>query len=155
MRNFILHSLLGVILIALSSCGHQALEQVSFASAEDPFQESLPEVQTWEVDASEDQLLTGSAGTQLLLPAGSLLDASGDPATGNVKVELSEAVQLDEMLFANLTTTSGDRLPAATLTETSPHSGLFRGAVPTASCATRYQKVNRIHRRRCLRRKAQ
>ena len=113
MRNFILHSLLGVILIALSSCGPQALEQVSFASAEDPFRESLPEVQTWEVDASADKLLTGSAGTQLLLPAGSLLDANGDPATGKVKVELSEALNLDEMLFANLTTTSSDQ-PLAT-----------------------------------------
>ncbi len=48
-------------------------------------------------------------GTKLFFPAGSFVHASGKPVVGKVKLVIEECLDLDEMLAAKLSTTSGDR----------------------------------------------
>jgi len=48
-------------------------------------------------------------GTKLFFPSGSFVHASGKPVIGNVKLVIEECLDLDEMLAAKLSTTSGGR----------------------------------------------
>lgn len=48
-------------------------------------------------------------GTKLFFPAGSFVHASGKLVVGKVKLVIEECLDLDEMLAAKLSTTSGDR----------------------------------------------
>jgi hypothetical protein len=48
-------------------------------------------------------------GTKLFFPTGSFVHASGRPVVGKVKLVIEECLDLDEMLAAKLSTTSGDR----------------------------------------------
>ena len=48
-------------------------------------------------------------GTKLFFPAGSFVHASGKSVVGKVKLVIEECLDLDEMLAAKLSTTSGDR----------------------------------------------
>ena len=48
-------------------------------------------------------------GTKLFFPSGSFVHASGKPVVGKVKLVVEECLDLDEMLAAKLSTTSGGR----------------------------------------------
>jgi hypothetical protein len=67
-------------------------------------------VQHFTIDPTKDQVIQGTAGTQLKIKAGSLVDAMGRPAKGEVDVELTEALGLQSMLAHRLSTRSGDRM---------------------------------------------
>lgn len=68
------------------------------------------QLQTFVADLTEDYTVKGDRGGRFLIGAGSLVDAEGNPATGPVNIELTEAYTFDDILLAGLTTHSGDRL---------------------------------------------
>lgn len=67
--------------------------------------------QAFVVDADADTVLIGAEGTRVRVPAGAFRDArTGQPVTGPVQIRLREYYALDDILLANLTTSSGARL---------------------------------------------
>lgn len=71
---------------------------------------SAPKKQTFTIDPSMGQLVTGAKGFMFYFPANSLLDASNNPVTGNVSIELIEYVTKGDMLLSGVTVTSGNQL---------------------------------------------
>lgn len=67
-------------------------------------------VQHFRIDPAMDQVITGAAGTELLIRANSLVDAQGRPVSGEVALELTEALDVRAMIAHQLTTRSGQRL---------------------------------------------
>lgn len=66
------------------------------------FDENVAEAtQHFTVDAGADILIIGEKGTQLSLPANSLIDSEGNLVTGNVEVELIEITKKSEMIIMN------------------------------------------------------
>lgn len=76
----------------------------------DPFQETMVPSQTFDIDAKDDNVVEGKHGTILVIPKGCFKNAKGETVTDNVKIELAEALSLDQMLLSNLTTTSKGNL---------------------------------------------
>lgn len=79
-------------------------------SANDPFQQTIVPSQYFELDANIDNVVEGENGTILIMPVGCFKNSNGEIVTENIKVELSEALSIEEMLLSNLTTTSDGKL---------------------------------------------
>ncbi len=75
----------------------------------DPFKNTMPLRQEFDVDPNIDQVLEGKDGTVLVLPKGCFLDARGQRVSTPLKLVLMEALTLTDMLLANLTTTSNGK----------------------------------------------
>ena len=89
-----------------SSPVEEPIQEVTLAAETDLFLNDLPKSQAFTFHPKGDTLFTGVHGTQLLLPKGCFLLPDGNPPEGDVKVELNEALALNHMVLANLTTTS-------------------------------------------------
>lgn len=76
----------------------------------DPFQETMAPSQTFEIDAKEDNVMEGQYGTIIVMPKGCFKNAKGETVTDHVKVELAEALSIEQMLLSNLTTTTSGAL---------------------------------------------
>lgn len=72
----------------------------------DPFKTSIVASQYFDFDSKKDNVIEGKNGTIIVCPKGCFKNSNGETFEGNVKIELSEALSLDEMLLSNLTTTS-------------------------------------------------
>lgn len=67
------------------------------------------DVQTFSLIAEEGGTIIGNDGTLIILGKNSLLDASGTRVSGKVEAELIEALDWEDMIAYNLTTTSGGK----------------------------------------------
>ena len=67
-------------------------------------------VQHFTLDPTKDQVIRGTAGTQLQFAAGSFMDAQGRPVQDPVELELTEALGLQAILAHQLSTRSGSRM---------------------------------------------
>ncbi len=114
MQNNIIR-LLTVLLVALffTQCNTASVkiaETVKFQST-DPFKSSMAASDYFDIDSKQDTVVEGTNGTIIVCPAGCFKNAKGEIVKDNVKIELAEALTLDEMILANLTTTSnGEQL---------------------------------------------
>lgn len=72
----------------------------------DPFAETMVESQTFELDPTQENIIEGEKGVVVLIPEGALVDGKGNVPKGKVTVELAEALDVEDMLLSNLTTTS-------------------------------------------------
>lgn len=72
----------------------------------DPFKATMVSSQFFSIDAAGDQVVNGRKGTLLLFPKGSLVDKNGKIYKKTAKIELAEALSIDEMLLSNLMTTA-------------------------------------------------
>lgn len=68
------------------------------------------QLQSFELDADKDTVVETTDGIVIAIPAHSFLDASGQPAKGNIKLEVKEALNAADIMKAGLTTKSGDKL---------------------------------------------
>lgn len=68
-------------------------------------EENLPK-QEFAIRADRDTLLVGKSGTTVHIEKDIFTDSSGHPVSGNVNIELKEALGPLEMILSNLTTTS-------------------------------------------------
>ncbi|HRH69875.1 MAG TPA: OmpA family protein [Flavobacteriales bacterium] len=90
---------------------HVAFTRHSYADTEELRQALMAgSVQHFTIDPTKDQVVCGTAGIQLQLEAGSLVDALGRPANGPVDLELTEALGLQAILAHRLSTRSGSRM---------------------------------------------
>jgi hypothetical protein len=72
----------------------------------DPFKNTIVPSQNFYIDSKHDNVIEGKNGTVVVLPKGCLKNAKGEIVEDKVKIELSEALILEDMLLSNLTTTS-------------------------------------------------
>lgn len=72
----------------------------------DPFKNTIVPSQTFDIDSKQDNVIEGKNGTVVVCPKGCFKNAKGEIVVDNVKIELSEALSLEDMLLSNLTTTS-------------------------------------------------
>jgi hypothetical protein len=76
----------------------------------DPFKESISEGQFFELNSKKDNVIEGKDGTIIVCPKGCFINSKGKIVESNVKIELAEALSLEEMILSNLTTTSNGKL---------------------------------------------
>lgn len=74
------------------------------------FSSAAPSLQTFTINAANGSWITGAKGSKFYFPANALLDASNNPVTGNVTIELKEYMNKADMLFSGVTVTSGNSL---------------------------------------------
>lgn len=65
-----------------------------------------PEVESFVIDPKESQVLEGEFGTLITVPANAFEDEQGKTVESKVKVNLVEALTLEQMVLYNLTTTA-------------------------------------------------
>lgn len=66
--------------------------------------ENLPD-QTYVIDNSVENILTGEKGTRLRIPKNTFSYANGDLIEGEIQIELKEAISAPDIILANLSTT--------------------------------------------------
>lgn len=66
--------------------------------------------QTFTVNATTGQSITGSNGTKIYIPANAFVYSNGTTVTGNVEIELIEVLDVSEMINLNKTTTSNGQI---------------------------------------------
>ncbi|MCB0755011.1 MAG: OmpA family protein, partial [Flavobacteriales bacterium] len=88
-----------------------AIKRYTFNTTED-LRSALTQnrAQQFIIDPKTDQLIVGNAGVQVSIPANSFVDRDGNPITGNVTVEMKEALTFGSFHDYGLSTTSGNQL---------------------------------------------
>lgn len=99
-------------IVLLWSCNPHKYDYspVNKVHPKDPFASTISESEFFEINAGEDVVIEGKQGIIITIPAGSLLSKGEQPVKGNVKVELTEALSLSDMVFSNLTTSSNGEI---------------------------------------------
>ncbi len=99
-----------------SSSAETVLPTVSANAGINELQSDLPELVTLKTKKTvrrfindEAQTVECKEGTRLFFPAGTFVYPSGKPVQGEVKLVVEECYDIDEMLAAKLSTTSGNR----------------------------------------------
>jgi hypothetical protein len=100
---------LALLLIQCNTVTEKIESTVKF-SANDPFQQTIVPSQNFKLNANIDNVVEGKNGTILIMPKGCFKNSKGEIVTEQIKVELSEALSIEEMLLSNLTTTSDGKL---------------------------------------------
>src|SRR5688572_19545655 len=122
-----------IILIATSlssSCKKddniQSSSSSGFSSLQEYYNKHAVKSQFFNINNSAQQVITGTQGSTVTFPAGSLVHSNGQPATGNIRVEIIEIYKKSDMLFADkptMTTTgplkSGGEIFIQAIEETS------------------------------------
>jgi mono/diheme cytochrome c family protein len=67
-------------------------------------------LQNFDINTEKDTVIETKDGIVFAIPAHSFLDANGQPAKGNVQLEIKEALKAADIMKAGLTTKSGDKL---------------------------------------------
>ncbi|MBX7095215.1 MAG: hypothetical protein K1X56_10855, partial [Flavobacteriales bacterium] len=80
----------------------------SFSS--DPYNATLTKSQYFEINADQDNVIEGEQGIIISIPKGAFYKEGNEKVSGTVKVELTEALHLSDMIFSNLTTMSDGNL---------------------------------------------
>ena len=109
-RNLLLSGLFACIFLA--SCSSPEADKATITDDLRAYSETINPTQVFEIDPTVSAEIVGAQGTRITFPAGSLVDARGNPATKPVKVLLKEVYTLSEMVLndAVTTTTSGQLL---------------------------------------------
>jgi hypothetical protein len=82
----------------------------SFASNEDLFRKYKTAPQTFSIDPSLEQTITGKQGTILVFPANSLVDKNGNTPKGKIQISLTECYEMADMIMNRLSTTSNGKM---------------------------------------------
>ena len=97
-----------ILLIAssvLSSCKKddkmESTPTSGFSSLEEFYNKYAVKSQYFNINNNAQQVITGNQGSIVTFPANSLVHANGQPATGNVRVEIKEIYKKSDMLFAD------------------------------------------------------
>jgi hypothetical protein len=72
--------------------------------------DALVPSQFFEVNGAEDKILETQEGIVVAIPEGAFLDENGNPVSGNIEVEIKEAITTEQIMLSGLTTQSGDDL---------------------------------------------
>ena len=93
------------IAVLSASCGKDynrgtGLETATYASIEDVFSQLSLKPKVVTMDAAAGGSFYGNSGTRYEFPANGLVDATGNPVTGNVQVSVTEYLQKGDMIFS-------------------------------------------------------
>jgi hypothetical protein len=72
--------------------------------------DALVPSQFFEVNGAEDKIVETQEGIVVAIPEGAFLDENGNPVSGNIEVEIKEAITPEQIMLSGLTTQSGDDL---------------------------------------------
>jgi hypothetical protein len=107
MKTNTLCALIAAMLWLLPACNtSQPIPASLKISENDPFRSTIVPSQEFSIDATKDNVVEGKNGTLLVCPTGCFVDGSGNVVKDNIKIELAEALSLENMLLSNLTTTA-------------------------------------------------
>lgn len=97
-----------IILLSLTlvQCKNNSVDETVKLMANDPFKNTIAQSQLFEIDTKQDNILEDERGTILVCPKGCFKNAKGEIVEENIKIELAEALSLEDMLLSNLTTSS-------------------------------------------------
>jgi hypothetical protein len=110
MKNKIVrYFFLALISVTLSMCNNNTLTKTVKLQPNDPFMNTIVKSQLFEIDSKQDNVIEGNNGTVIVCPKGCFKNANDETVEENIKIELSEALKLEDMLLSNLTTTSNDK----------------------------------------------
>lgn len=104
---------IAALLITASACNnktHEAKYPTDKRVPNDPFAESMVASEFFDIDPERDNIIEAVHGTVVFIPEGALLDKHGKPAKGPIKLELAEALDVEDMVLSNLTTTADGKL---------------------------------------------
>lgn len=114
MKNTILNIFwIAILLSTLTQCHQQTITSTVKTHPNDPFKNTIVASQAFEIDSRQDTIIEGKKGTRIVLPKGCFKNAKGEVCEGLVKIEIAEALSLEDMLLSNLTT-SADGKPLET-----------------------------------------
>ncbi len=82
----------------------------SYASNEDLFGKYKTAPQTFSIDPTVEQKITGKQGTILVFPANSLVDKNGNTPKGKIQISLTECYEMADMIMNRLSTTSNGKM---------------------------------------------
>ena len=105
---------IAVIAVLVVSCKKDTLESTS--SKADPaavnklFDQLDPARQTFNIDPTEPNTIKGKDGMVIQIPANALVDANGNPVSGNVTVSLKEMLSLRDQILTGVTATSDGKI---------------------------------------------
>jgi len=107
MKSKLLLPVLAVLMLALVQCNpdYSKMAALKF-HPNDPFKNTIVPSETFDIDPTQDNVVEGENGTVIVLPKGCFKNGAGETVTGDVRIELAEALTMDNMLLSNLTTTS-------------------------------------------------
>ncbi|HBS86724.1 MAG: hypothetical protein A2W91_11900 [Bacteroidetes bacterium GWF2_38_335] len=99
---------MALLIVTLTQCNEndESLTDTVKFSENDPFKSTITPSQNFEIDPNQDNVVEGNNGTTIVCPKGCFLNSNGEEVTENVKIELAEALSLQDMILSNLTTTS-------------------------------------------------
>ncbi len=107
MNNKITRAIFIVLLsVTLFQCNNNSITSTVKLLPSDPFKNTIVPSQTFDIDGKQDNVVEGENGTVIVCPKGCFLNRKGEIVEDLVKIELSEALELEDMLLSNLTTTS-------------------------------------------------
>ena len=92
------------------SCDENKDTPLPYNNLNDFFEGKAPSMQSFTVDPSTTQTITGSQGTEITFYANSFVDAQGIAVTGSVTVELQEIFKKGDMIWSDRMTISNNQL---------------------------------------------
>lgn len=113
MRNPLLSSSLIIFCLMLFSCSSETKETMR-ESVEQTVKPVLNRdnltSQFFTIDTNKDTIILGKSGTKISIPKNSFVNSKGEAVSGFISFELKEAITLKDMVLANLTTMSDDKI---------------------------------------------
>ena len=79
-----------------------------FLTKDEYFEKIALQHQEFTIDPTRENIITGSKGTELIIPTACLVDEDGNLPSGTIVIRLKECYDYPDMLTERLTTTSGD-----------------------------------------------
>lgn len=101
--------LIAFLSVLFFQCGNNTITNTVKLHPNDPFKNTIAPSQFFDIDSRQDNVIEGNKGTIVVCPKGCFKNAKGQIVEENVKIELSEALSLEEMILSNLTTTSNGK----------------------------------------------
>jgi len=101
-------SLLGTVFMSCDDT--PVVPNLPFSSLQEFFDTQAPTAQTFTVDPTTTQTITGSKGTSITFFANSFVDMSGNAVTDPVTVKLTEVFSKGDMILVDRMTTSNGQL---------------------------------------------
>jgi hypothetical protein len=96
--------------LILTCCNNNTTSETVKFGVNDPFKSTIVPDQLFQIDSRQDNVIEGGSGTIIVFPKGCFRNANGAIVEENVKIELAEALTLQDMLLSNLTTTADGKL---------------------------------------------
>lgn len=95
--------------LCIQACQNNSSQKLNLS--EDKFLKSagIP-LQNFEIDASQTQIIVAEKGTRLIFQKGCFINLKGEIIKEKVNIQIFEAITMDKMVQANLTTTSQGKL---------------------------------------------